>query len=60
MSLIPTLKKTVCWERNDYKIEKDIWPLIVKEVETTYDDKENNLIYNGHTLPEILMIAFVN
>ena len=47
-----TLKeKAVCWERYEYIIEKDSWSLIVKEIEITYDDKNNKLIYHGHTLP---------
>ena len=47
-----TLKeKAVCWDRYEYIIEKDSWSLIVKEIEITYDDKENKLIYHGHTLP---------
>ena len=47
-----TLKeKAVCWDRYEYIIEKDSWSLIVKEIEITYDDKDNKLIYHGHTLP---------
>ena len=47
-----TLKeKAVCWDRNEFIIEKDSWSLIVKEIEITYDDKDNELIYHGHTLP---------
>ena len=47
-----TLKeKAVCWDRYEYIIEKDRWSLIVKEIENTYDDKDNKLIYHGHTLP---------
>ena len=44
-------EKAVCWDRYEYIIEKDSWSLIVKEIEITYDDKDNKLIYHGHTLP---------
>ena len=44
-------EKAVCWDRYEYIIEKDSWSLIVKEIEITYDDKVNKLIYHGHTLP---------
>ena len=43
--------KAVCWDRYEYIIEKDSCSLIVKELEITYDDKDNKLIYHGHTLP---------
>ena len=48
-----TLKeKAVSWDRYEYIIEKDSWPLNVKEIEITNDDDEDNyLIYHGHTLP---------
>ena len=38
-------------DKHEYIIEKDSWSLIVREVELTYDEKENTLIYDGHTLP---------
>ena len=41
----------VCKDKHEYIIEKDFWSLIVRGVELTYDEKENTLIYNGHTLP---------
>ena len=44
-------EKYVCWDRYEYIFEKDSWSLIVKESETTYDDKDNKLIYHGYTLP---------
>ena len=31
--------------------KRSLWSLIVKEIETTYDDKDKKLIYHGHTLP---------
>ena len=43
--------ESVCWDRYEYVIEKDSWSLIIREVELTYDDKKNTLIYNGHILP---------
>ena len=43
-------EKAVCWDRCEYIIENDSWSLIVKEIEITYDDKDNKLIYHGHTL----------
>ena len=47
-----TLKeKAVCWDRYEYILEKDSWSVIVKEIEITYDDKDNKLIYHEHTLP---------
>ena len=52
--LIPDYSRglaSVCWDKYEYKIEKDSWSLIVREVEITYDDKENTLIYDGHILP---------
>ena len=27
------------------------WKLKISEIEITYDDKENKMIYDGHTLP---------
>ena len=27
------------------------WKLTISEIEITYDDKENKMIYDGHTLP---------
>ena len=44
-------ERSVCWDTYEYIIEKDSWSLIIREIELTYDDKENLLIYNGHTLP---------
>ena len=41
----------VCNDKHEYVIEKDSWYLIVREVELTYDEKENTLFNNGHTLP---------
>ena len=41
----------VCKDKHEYIIEKDSWSLIVQEVELTYDEKENTLIYDGHTPP---------
>ena len=43
--------KDVCNDRYEYFIENDSWSLIIREVELTYDDKRNTLIYDGHTLP---------
>ena len=43
----------VCKDKHEYVIEKDSWSLIVREVELFYDEKENTLIYNGHTLPSL-------
>ena len=37
-------------DKHEYIIEKDSWSFIVREVELTYDGKENTLIYNRHTL----------
>ena len=41
----------VCRNKHEYIIEKDRWSLTVREVELTYDENENTIIYNGHTLP---------
>ena len=50
--LSSTLKeKAVCWDGYENIIEKDNWSLVVKEIEITYDDKDNKLIYHGYTLP---------
>ena len=38
-------------DKHENVIEKDSWSLIVREVELTYDEKENILIYIDHTLP---------
>ena len=43
-------EKAVCWDRYEYIIEKDSWSLIFREIEITYDDKDNKLFYHGHTL----------
>ena len=43
--------KNVCKDKHEYTIEKDSWFLIFREVELTYDEKENTLLYNDHTLP---------
>ena len=32
-------------------LKRNRWSLIVKEIEITYDDKVNELIYHGHPLP---------
>ena len=39
-----TLEKAVCWDRYEYIINKDCWSLIVREIESTYDDKDYKLI----------------
>ena len=41
----------VCRNKHEYIIEKDSWSLIVREVELTYDEKENTFKNIGHTLP---------
>ena len=40
--------KDVCLDNNQYTIEKDSWSLIVREIELTYDDKQNSIIFEGH------------
>ena len=40
-----------CRDKHKYYIIKHSWRLIIREIELTFDDKENTLIYNGHTLP---------
>ena len=37
-------EKAVCWGCYEYIIEKDSWLLIVREIELTYDDKDNKVI----------------
>ena len=49
-----TLKeKVVCCDRYGYIIENDSWSLIVRELELTYDDEDNKLIYHGNTLTSL-------
>ena len=38
----------------EYKIEIGSWALIVREIERTYDHKDNKIFYHEHTLPCLL------
>ena len=40
-----------CPGGNEQRIQVDDWHVNIREVTLTYDDKQNKMIYNGHTLP---------
>ena len=37
--------------RKQHELLIQSWKLTISEIEITYDDKENKMIYDGHTLP---------
>ena len=37
--------------RKQHELLLQSWKLTISEIEITYDDKENKMIYDGHTLP---------
>ena len=44
-------KHAKCWVKYKHNIEKDSWPLFIREIEIMYNDKQNVLMLNDHTLP---------
>ena len=40
-----------CKSKGQQQLLLKSWKLTISEIEITYDDKENKMIYDGHTLP---------
>ena len=42
--------------RKQHELLLQSWKLTISEIEITYDDKENKMIYDGHTLFHVYIL----
>ena len=49
-----------CPAHHQFEVNLVSWRLEISERELTYDDTSNDMIIDGHTLPAILQMVFVN